>query len=301
MKNIFKKIISYTHNLLFYKKIFSYLIEKNISTKESIYFLHLLNSINKIKTFYDIIKNPISFDITKNNIFEQIPSFTPKELEYIFVSMKDSTKGNVSLGPGELFLIIFFQNILQNKDKGDLNIKEIGEIELKSRTGNHGSLFISKYYTRGSFSTSIKPHISTLINNLKLSTEHVYQLETFNVSGKHSWLIKLNNLYQQYLEYNGDKELFIQEFNNILKTMYPTFSIDATPFITDTFNYEAFNLYLTQLSSTEYIQTSTFKGVMFANYMGQFKFFKNEDFVEAINKQEIKISYPSDLFSRLKI
>jgi len=301
MKNIFKKITSYTYNLLFYKKIFSYLIEKNISTKESIYFLHLLNSINRIKTFYNIIKNPIFFDITKNNIFEQIPSFTPKELEYIFVSMKDSTKGNVSLGPGELFLIIFFQNISQNKDKGDLNIKEIGEIELKSRTGNHGSLFISKYYTRGSFSTSVKPHISILINSLKLSTEHVYQLETFNVSGKHSWLIKINNIYQQYLEYNGDKELFIQEFNNVLKTMYPTFFIDITPFITDTFNYEAFNIYLTQLSSTEYIQTSTFKGIMFANYMGQFKFFKNEDFVEAINKQEIKISYPSDLFSRLKI
>jgi hypothetical protein len=301
MKNIFKKITSYTYNLLFYKKIFSYLIEKNISTKESIYFLHLLNSINKVKTFYGLVKQPISFDINKKDIYTQIPSFTPKELEYIFVSMKDSTKGNVSLGPGELFLIIFFQNISQNKDKGDLNIKEIGEIELKSRTGNHGSLFISKYYTRGSFSTSVKPHISTLINNLKLSTEHVYQLETFNVSGKHSWLIKINNIYQQYLEYNGDKELFIQEFNNVLKTMYPTFFIDITPFITDTFNYEAFNIYLTQLSSTEYIQTSTFKGVMFANYMGQFKFFKNEDFVEAINKQEIKISYPSDLFSRLKI
>jgi hypothetical protein len=215
--------------------------------------------------------------------------------------MKDSTKGNISLGPGELFLIIFFQNISQNKDKGDLNIKEIGEVELKSRTGNHGSLFVSKYYARGSFSTSVKPHISTLINNLKLSTEHTYQLEKFNVSGKHSWLIKIDNIYKQYLEYNGVKELFVKEFNNILKTMYPTFFIDINPFITDTFNYEAFNVYLTQLTSTEYIQTSSFKGVMFANHMGHFKFFKNEDFVEAINKQEIKISYPSDLFSRLKI
>jgi len=83
--------------------------------------------------------------------------------------------------------------------------------------------------------------------------------------------------------------------------MYPTFGIDINPFITDTFNYEAFNLYLTQLTSTEYIQTSSFKGIMFVNYIGHFKFFKNEDFAEAINKQEIKISYPSDLFSRLKI
>jgi hypothetical protein len=301
MKNIFKKITSYTHNLFFYKKIFNYLLGKNIDTKESIYFLYLLNSLNKIKTFYNLIKNPIFFDITKTDIYTQIPGFTPKELEHIFVSMKDSTKGNVSLGPGELFLIIFFQNISQNKDKGDLNIKEIGEVELKSRTGNHGSLFVSKYYTRGSFSISVKPHISTLINNLKLSTEHAYQLETFNISGKHSWLIKINNIYQQYLEYNGDKELFIQEFNNILKTMYPTFDINISPFITDNFNYEAFNLYLTQLSSTEYIQTSSFKGIIFANHMGRFKYFKNEDFVEAINKQEIKISYPSDLFPRLKI
>jgi len=301
MKNIFKKITNYTHNLFFYKKIFSYLIKKNISTKESIYFLHLLGSINKIKTFYDVIKQPISFDITKNNIFNQIPGFTPNELEHIFVSMKNSTKGNVSLGSGELFLIIFFQNISQNKDKGDLNIEGIGEVELKSRTGNHGSLFVSKYYTRGSFSTSVKPHISTLINNLILSTEHTYQLEKFNISGKHSWLIKIDNIYKQYLEYNDNKELFIQEFNNILKIMYPTFGIDINPFITDTFNYEAFNLYLTQLTSTEYIQTSSFKGIMFVNYIGHFKFFKNEDFAEAINKQEIKISYPSDLFSRLKI
>jgi hypothetical protein len=301
MKNIFNKITSYTHNLLFYKKIFSYLLGKNISTKESIYFLHLLDSINKIKTFYDLIIQPVSFNTTHNNIFTQIPGFTHDELEYIFVSMKDSTKGNVSLGPGELFLIIFFQNISQNKDKGDLNIKEIGEVELKSRTGNHGSLFVSKYYTRGSFSISVKPHISTLINNLKLSTEHVYKLETFNVSGKRSWLIKINNIYKLYFEYNGDKNLFIQEFNNILKTMYPTFGINISPFVTDTFNYEAFNLYLTQLSSTEYIKTSSFKGIIFANHMGHFKFFKNEDFVEAINKQEIKISYPSDLFSRLKI
>jgi hypothetical protein len=301
MKNIFKKITSYTHNLFFYKKIFNYLLGKNIDTKESIYFLYLLNSLNKIKTFYNLIKNPISFDITKNNIYTQIPGFTSKELEYIFISMKDSTKGNVSLGPGELFLIIFFQNISQNKDKGDLNIKGIGEIELKSRTGNHGSLFISKYYTRGSFTTSVKPHISTLINNLILSTEHTYQLEKFNASGKCSWLIKIDNIYKQYLEYNGDKDLFVQEFNNILSVMYPTFSINITPFITDTFNYKAFNLYLTQLSSTEYIKTSSFKGVIFANYIGQFKYFKNEDFVEAINKQEIKISYPSDLFPRLKI
>ena len=301
MKNIFKKITNYTYNLFFYKKIFNYLLRKNINTKESIYFLHLLGSINKIKTFYNIIKHPISFDITKNNIFNQIPGFTPEELEYIFVSMKDSTKGNVSLGPGELFLIIFFKNITQNNIKGDLNIEGVGEVELKSRTGNHGSLFVSKYYTRGSFSTSVKPHISTLINNLRLSTEHTYQLEKFNVSGGHSWLIKINNIYKQYLEYSGDKDLFIQEFNNVLKTMYPTFGINITPFITDTFNYEAFNLYLTQLSSTEYIQTSTFKGIIFANYIGHFKFFKNEDFVEAINKQEIKISYPSDLFPRLKI
>jgi hypothetical protein len=301
MKNIFKKTINYTYNLLFYKKIFNYLIKKNINTKESIYFLHLLGSINKIKTFYNIIKHPISFDITKNNIFNQIPGFTPEELEYIFVSMKDSTKGNVSLGPGELFLIIFFKNITQNNIKGDLNIEGVGEVELKSRTGNHGSLFVSKYYTRGSFSTSVKPHISTLINNLKLSTEHSSKLETFNVSGGHSWLIKIDNIYKQYLEYNGDEKLFIQEFNNILKVMYPTFNINITPFLTSTFNYEAFNLYLTQLSSTEYIQTSTFKGIIFANHMGHFKFIKNEDFVEAINKQEIKISYPSDLFSRLKI
>jgi hypothetical protein len=301
MKNIFKKTINYTYNLLFYKKIFNYLIKKNINTKESIYFLHLLGSINKIKTFYNIIKHPISFDITKNNIFNQIPGFTPEELEYIFVSMKDSTKGNVSLGPGELFLIIFFKNITQNNIKGDLNIEGVGEVELKSRTGNHGSLFVSKYYTRGSFSTSVKPHISTLINNLKLSTEHSSKLETFNVSGGHSWLIKIDNIYKQYLEYNGDEKLFIQEFNNILKVMYPTFNINITPFLTSTFNYEAFNLYLTQLSSTEYIKTSTFKGIMFANHMGHFKFIKNEDFVEAINKQEIKISYPSDLFSRLKI
>jgi hypothetical protein len=301
MKNIFKKITNYTYNLFFYKKIFNYLLRKNINTKESIYFLHLLNSINKTKVFYNLIKQPVSFDITKNNIFTQIPGFIPDELEYIFVSMKDSTKGNVSLGPGELFLIIFFENVTQNSIKGDLYIKEIGEVELKSRTGNHGSLFVSKYYTRGSFSTSVKPHISTLINNLRLSTEHTYQLEKFNVSGGHSWLIKINNIYKQYLEYSGDKDLFIQEFNNVLKIMYPTFGINITPFITDTFNYEAFNLYLTQLSSTEYIQTSTFKGIIFANYIGHFKFFKNEDFVEAINKQEIKISYPSDLFPRLKI
>ena len=301
MKNIFKKITNYTYNLFFYKKILNYLLRKNINTKESIYFIHLLNSINKIKVFYNLIKQPVSFDITKNNIFTQIPGFTPDELEYIFVSMKDSTKGNVSLGPGELFLIIFFKNVTQNSIKGDLYIKEIGEVELKSRTGNHGSLFVSKYYTRGSFSTSVKPHISTLINNLRLSTEHTYQLEKFNVSGGHSWLIKINNIYKQYLEYSGDKDLFIQEFNNVLKIMYPTFGINITPFITDTFNYEAFNLYLTQLSSTEYIQTSTFKGIIFANYIGHFKFFKNEDFVEAINKQEIKISYPSDLFPRLKI
>lgn len=301
MKNTFNKIVNYTHNLFFYKKIFNYLLGKNISTKESIYFIHLLKSINKIRVFYNLIKQPISFDITKNNIFTQIPGFTPDELEYIFVSMKDSTKGNVSLGPGELFLIIFFKNVTQNNIKGDLYIKGIGEVELKSRTGNHGSLFVSKYYTRGSFSTSVKPHISTLINNLRLSTEHTHHLESFNVSGGHSWLIKINNIYKQYLEYSGDKDLFIQEFNNILKTMYPTFGINITPFITDTFNYEAFNLYLTQLSSTEYIKTSSFKGIIFANHMGYFKFFKNEDFVEAINKQEIKISYPSDLFSRLKI
>ena len=301
MKNIFKKITKYTYNLLFYTKIFNYLLEKNISTKESIYFLHLLDSINKVKAFYDLVKQPISFDINKKDIYTQIPGFTPKELEHIFVSMKNSTKGNVSLGSGELFLIIFFQNISQNKDKGDLNIEGIGEVEIKSRTGNHGSLFVSKYYTRGSFSTSVKPHISTLINNLILSTEHIYQLENFNVSGKHSWLIKIDNIYKQYLEYNGNKDLFIQEFNNILKIMYPTFNINIAPFLTSTFNYEAFNLYLTQLSSTEYIKTSTFKGIIFANHMGHFKFIKNEDFVEAINKQEIKISYPSDLFSRLKI
>ena len=127
--------------------------------------------------------------------------------------MKDSTKGNVSLGSGELFLIIFFQNISQNKDKGDLNIEGIGEVELKSRTGNHGSLFVSKYYTRGSFSTSVKPNISTLINNLILSTEHTYQLEKFNISGKHSWLIIINNIYKRQNEQTAYLHVFQLAYN----------------------------------------------------------------------------------------
>lgn len=302
MRKLFKKIDNYFHILFYYQKIFLHLNKHNLSYKDIVYFMFILKKKNILGRFYRLIKNPPLLDITNSNFFKQIPEFTYDELCFIYISLKESIKGNRAIGPGEIFLTIFFSNVFANNHHGDLYIENIGEIELKSRIGDHGSIFASKNYNRSSFSISIKPHISLLINNLELNNEQIKELEEINTPGKNTWLIKINNIYLKFLEFGGDKELFIIGTHIILENLYPTLELDPHMYFSDDgFDYTNFLILLTRQLSNEYINTSTFEMVMFADPEGNFKTYNKEEIEPAIINGDIKISYPSDLLPRLKI
>ena len=297
-----KKIFKLAKSAGFTKNLNGYLDKKNLTDKDINYFVNLLQDMNKLGEFAAIATNPPTLDLSGNNYYTQIPGFTPAELKTLFIDMKDSIKGTVSLGPGENFLSVFFGNVSKEGSKGDLAIDGVGEVELKSRTGNVGAIVSPRIYNRGDFSTSIKPYLSDFIKSLDLDPEQEEELLALNQPGvAGSWTKKLNAFFKKYNEYNGDKDIFTKELNNTFKKMYRTLDLDANNFLTNSeFKSGEFVLELAKQLAKAYYEVEGFDGAMFSDPNGNFKYYKGGEFVDAIGG-DIKVSYPTDLVPRLKI
>jgi hypothetical protein len=296
-----KKIFKLAKSTGFSKNFKNYLDSKNLTDKDVNYFINLLQDIEKLGEFAAIATNPPKINLSSNNYYSQIPGFTPSELKKLFIDMKDSIKGTVSLGPGENFLSVFFGNISKEGKKGDLNI-DGKEIELKSRTGTAGAIVSPRIYNRGDFSTSIKPYLSDFIKNLDLEPEQEEEMLALNEPGvAGSWTKKLNAFYKKYNEFGGDKDLFSKELTNTFKKMYRTLDLDANNFLSNTeFNSGEFTVELAKQLAQAYYDIEKFDGVIFSDPDGNFKYYSEGDFVDKIGS-EIKISFPTDLVPRLKI
>ena len=303
-EDILKKIFKLAKSAGFSKNLNSYLGNKNLTDKDINYFVSLLQDMDKLGEFAALASNPpkINLDDDKQNYYNQIPGFEAGELKKLFIDMKDSIKGTVSLGPGENFLSVFFGNIKKEGSKGDLNIDDIGEVELKSRTGNVGAIVAPKIYNRGDFSQDIKPYLSSFIKSLELEPEQEAEILKLNEPGvAGSWTKKIDAFYKKYNEFGGDKDLFIRELNDTFKKMYRTLNLNASDFITDNeFKSGEFVLELAKQLASAYYDKEQFDGIMFSDPNGNFKYYSEDGFVDAIG-DEIKITFPTDLVPRLKI
>lgn len=297
-----KKIFKLAKSAGFTKNLNGYLNKKNLTDKDINYFVNLLQDMNKLGEFAAIATNPPTLDLSGNNYYTQIPNFTPAELKTLFIDMKDSIKGTVSLGPGENFLSVFFGNVSKEGSKGDLAIDSVGEVELKSRTGNAGAIVSPRIYNRGDFSTSIKPYLSDFIKSLDLEPEQEEELLALNQPGvAGSWTKKLNAFYKKYNEFGGDKNLFSKELTNTFKKMYRTLDLNASDFLSnDEFKSGEFVIELAKQLAQAYYDIEKFDGAMFSDPDGNFKYYSEGDFVNKVGS-EIKVSYPTDLVPRLKI
>ena len=126
----------------------NHLSTKNLNKKDILFFQSLLSDLGKTGEFSKIAENPPKLDVTRENYYEQIPGFTSAELESLYKDMKDSIQGTVSVGPGEAFLTVFFDNVNKVAGGGDLDI-DGKQVELKSRTGASGALVAPGYVVRG--------------------------------------------------------------------------------------------------------------------------------------------------------
>ena len=300
-EEILKKILKFAKSSGFTKNLNSYLDNKNLTDKDINYFVSLLQDMDKLGEFAALASNPPKIDLTGNNYYSQISGFTPAELKKLFIDMKDSIKGTVSLGPGENFLSVFFGNISKEGKKGDLNI-DGKEVELKSRTGTAGAIVSPRIYNRGDFSTSIKPYLSDFIKSLDLEPEQEEEMLALNEPGvAGSWTKKLNAFYKKYNEFGGDKTLFSKELTNTFKKMYRTLDLNASNFLSnDEFKSGEFVIDLAKKLAQDYYDIEKFDGLMFSDPDGNFKYYSEGDFVDKIGS-EITVSYPTDLVPRLKI
>ena len=295
-----QKIFKYAQSTGFDTSIDPYLKEKNLTDKDVTYFLSLLSDMGKLGEFAKIAENPPKLDLTGDNFYNQIPGFTPDELESLFTTMKDSIKGTVSMGPGENFLSIFFGNVSKANSKGDLDV-DGKEVELKARTGQTGAVVSSKSYNRGDFSKSVKPKLSKFINDLGAEPNVKKELEQLNTPGGTSWPKKLNNMFGVYLQGGGSIDKFSTELTKAFKDMYPSLDLNASDYLGPTgFDHSAFTISLAKELAKEYYDVEKFDASMFADFKGNYQYYAGDGFIDDIGKG-IKVAYPSDLLPRLKV
>jgi len=277
-----------------------YLSSKNLSTKDILFFQSLLDELDKVSEFSTIANNAPTFSFDSKNYFDQIPSFTPSELKSLYNDMKDSIQGTVSLGPGEAFLSVFFDNIKKANAKGDLNI-DGKEVELKSRTGASGAMVAPKYVVRGKADDIIKDFIQT-INKLELNDTQKKELIDLITPKGTSWPYKINKLYVAALEMGVDEKTLRKELVDELNAQYKNkLPLDFNKhFINGEFEAKNFINELAKVLARDYFEEHKFDGMMFSDNVGNFKYYEGDNFIKDIGNNII-VANPSDLVPRLKI
>ena len=135
--------------------------------------------------------------------------------------MKDSIQGTVSLGPGEAFLSVFFDNVKKANAKGDLNI-DGKEVELKSRTGASGAMVAPKYVVRGK-GEDIWKDLAKLVDKFDLDNDQKEELKKIAlIKGQRgfTWPFKINSIYQQALNMGEDQKKLTKLFSDEISSWY---------------------------------------------------------------------------------
>ena len=298
-----KQIAKYTKNVGFGNSMKQHLSSKNLSAKDILFFQSLLSELGKTGEFSKIAANPPIFDVNKGNYFNQIPGFTPNELTSLYGDMKDSIQGTVSLGPGEAFLSVFFNNVKKAASKGDLNI-DGKEVELKSRTGSSGALVAPKYVVRGK-GEDIWKDLAKLVDTFDIDQEQKDELKKVALlSGQRgfTWPYKVNRIYQDALEMGIDEKTLIKKLSDEISAQYKNkLPIDFESYFTsDEFEAKRFIGDLAKVLARDYFEEHGFDAFMVSDNKGDFKYYEGDSFIDDIGKGII-IQNPSDLVPRLKI
>ena len=295
-----KQITKYTKNVGFGNSMRKHLSSKNLSSKDILFFQSLLSDLGKTGEFSKIAENPPTFDVNKGNYFNQIPGFSSEELKSLYGDMKDSIQGTVSLGPGEAFLSVFFDNVKKASSKGDLNI-DGKEVELKSRTGASGAMVAPKYVVRGKADDIIKDFIKT-INKLKLDDIQKKELIDLITPKGTSWPYKIDRLYRAALEMGIDNKTLVKDLSSELSAQYKNkLPLDFKKyFVNGEFEAKNFINELAKVLARDYFEEHKFDGFMVSDNVGNFKYYEGDSFIDDIGNNII-VSNPSDLVPRLKI
>jgi hypothetical protein len=295
-----KQIAKYAKNVGFGNSMKKHLADKNLSSKDILFFQSLLSELGKTGDFAKLSENPPTFDLTKNNYFDQIPGFDNTDLKSLYSDMKDSIQGTVSLGPGEAFLSVFFNNVKKAESKGDLNIGG-KEVELKSRTGASGAMVAPKYVVRGKADDIIK-EMEKLINTFDLEDVQKEELKNLIRPKGTSWPYKIDKLFKSALELGIDNKKLTKDLSDEISSWYKNkLPMNFESYFTDN-EFEA-KKFIDNLATTlakDYFEEHGFDGFMISDNVGNFKYYDGGDFIDAIGN-DIIVSNPSDLVPRIKV
>ena len=295
-----KQIAKYAKNVGFGNSMKKHLANKNLSSKDILFFQSLLSELGKTGDFAKLSENPPTFDLSQSNYFDQIPGFDNSDLKSLYGDMKDSIQGTVSLGPGEAFLSVFFDNVKKAEKKGDLNIGG-KEVELKSRTGASGAMVAPKYVVRGKADDIIK-EMEKLINTFDLEDIKKEELKNLIRPKGTSWPYKINKLYKAALELGVDEKKLTKDFSDEISSWYKNklpLEFDSY-FINNEFDSSRFINDLATTLAKDYFEEHGFDGFMMSDNIGNFRYYDGGDFINAIGS-DIIVANPSDLVPRLKI
>lgn len=298
-----KQILKYTKNVGFGKSMEKYLSTKNLNKKDILFFQSLLSNLGKTGEFSKIAESPPKLDVTRENYYEQIPGFTSAELESLYKDMKDSIQGTVSVGPGEAFLTVFFDNVNKTAGGGDLDI-DGKQVELKSRTRSSGAMAAPGYVVRGT-GLDIWKDIAKLVDKFDIDNDQKEELKKIAlIKGQTglTWAFKINVIYQRALNMGEDQKKLIKLFSDEISSWYKNkLNLDFKSYFSDDeFEAKRFIGDLAKQLARDYYEEKNDDAFMISNAEGDFKYYEGDEFINSIGNG-ITISAPSDLVPRLKI
>jgi len=312
-KNIAKTI----SGLVFTTPISNYLKikqqESNIDKGSIRLFKELIEKYDIQQEFAEYIKNPVDFDINKNNFTDSIPSLPADKLKIIFRSMPTTIIGNVSVGPGEVLFSILFKNVKKRDSKGDLDVGNLN-VEVKASIGaskkaenargTDAGAVVAKGYGRGAWSSTRKTGgFDNFVETLGMSEENTDDaLKLLNTPLK--WPLKIASIYDIFTKDESfKKQRFIDGFNGVLRKIYHKssfipkgeyFNLDSY-FGNQDFNSEEFEIGIARELIQAYKDHEKFDGMLYLNRSGDMKYFDNESVIKSVGTNIIIKSFSDDV------
>jgi len=312
-KNIAKTISS----LVFTTPISNYLKvkqqESNIDKGSIRLFKELIEKYDIQQEFAEYIKDPVDFDINKNNFTDSIPSLPADKLKIIFRSMPTTIIGNVSVGPGEVLFSILFKNVKKRDSKGDLDIGNLNvEVKAsigaskkaKNERGTDAGAVVAKGYGRGAWSSTRKTGgFDNFVETLGMSEENTDDaLKLLNTPLK--WPLKIASIYDIFTKDESfKKQRFIDGFDGVLRKIYHKssfipkgeyFNLDSY-FGNQDFNSEEFEIGIARELIQAYKDYEKFDGMLYLNRSGDMKYFDNESVIKSVGTNIIIKSFSDDV------
>jgi len=312
-KNIAKTI----SGLIFTTPISNYLKvkeqESNIDKGSIRLFKELIEEYDIQQEFAEYIKNPVDFDINKNNFTDSIPSLPADKLKIIFRSMPTTIIGNVSVGPGEVLFSILFKNVKKRDSKGDLDIGNLNvEVKAsigaskkaKNERGTDAGAVVAKGYGRGAWSSTRKTGgFDNFVETLGMSEENTDDaLKLLNTPLK--WPLKIASIYDIFTKDESfKKQRFIDGFDGVLRKIYHKssfipkgeyFNLDSY-FGNQDFNSKEFEIGIARELIQAYKDYEKFDGMLYLNRSGDMKYFDNESVIKSVGTNIIIKSFSDDV------